>query len=168
MQVNFSFKEEFNTVHSKYADGKVHSGDDGDRLLRVALPRNLMAGFCKIKPLMAAGERLKGLGTFPNSDDFIPALLLVTRHCCLEKWFQISRLGLTFDMIDENGDGELDRDEIKTMMTRILGHEPEEFVVDNMIDSLDADGDGRISEDEFDVLLAKVHEITEKKDHRKV
>jgi hypothetical protein len=138
---------------------------DGERMLKVALPRNLMAGFCDIKPLIAAGKRLKAAKTFPNADDFIPALLLVTRHCCLERWLQISQL-TTFEMIDANHDGVLDREEITAMMRRVLGHEPEEFVVDDMIASIDLDGDGLIDHHEFDVLLSKAAALKKKPSHR--
>jgi len=163
VQVNFSFMQDF----PDYDGGVVPAHLDPGTLLSVALPRNLMAGFCEIAPLIDAGKRLKSLGTFPNADDFIPALLLVTRHCCLEKWMQISQI-TTFDLIDSNHDGVLDRDEIKTMMTRILGHEPADFVVDNMLESIDTDGDGVIDHQEFDVLLAKAHDLKSKRGHRDV
>ena len=45
-------------------------GSEGadDDMLHVALPRNLMGGFCKIKPLMDFGNDLKERGEYPDGD----------------------------------------------------------------------------------------------------
>ena len=131
-----------------------HSGDQED-MLRVALPRNLLTGFCKIQPLMDIGDRLKAEGRFPGQDDYIPALDLVVRHCSKSRWFQI--LGdreISFDDLDLNKDGVLDRFEVKKMMKRFLGHEPADFVVDNMIASVDQDENGVIDVGELSFLIA--------------
>jgi len=131
-----------------------HAGDQED-MLTVALPRNLLTGFCKIQPLMDVGDRLKEEGKFPGPDDFIPALDLVVRHCSKSRWFQI--LGdreITFDDLDLNHDGVLDRYEVKKMMERFLGHEPADFVVDNMMASVDQDENGVIDVGELSFLIA--------------
>ena len=60
-----------------------------DKLLHVALPRNLLKGFCQIKPLMAVGERLKRDDCFPGEDDYIPALNLVVRYCSKHRWADV-------------------------------------------------------------------------------
>ncbi len=126
----------------------------GNEVLKVALPRNLMSGFCNIKPLMEVGDRLKSAGQFPSDDDFIPALDLVTRHCCKEKWSGIISRHITFEDIDMNNDGVLDKGEVRKMMAQVLGHEPENFVVDAMMEAIDENGDGVIQAHEFDHLLA--------------
>ena len=124
--------------------------------LKVALPRNLLNGFCKNKILMEIGSRLKEENTFPGSDDYIPAIDLIVRHACKNRWLQIvGDLG-SFDDFDLNKDGVLDRHEIKQMMEQYLGHEPADFVVDDMINSIDTDENGVIDSGEFSFLLAKM------------
>jgi hypothetical protein len=133
-----------------------HAGDHDD-ILKVALPRNLLTGFCKNQPLMDTGLRLKAEGYFPGEDDFIPALDLVVRHCAKSRWFEIlNERNLSFEDLDLNGDGVLDRDEVKKMMERFLGHEPADFVVDNMIASLDDNGSGTIDVGELSYLIASM------------
>ncbi|CAB9513953.1 5-Nucleotidase [Seminavis robusta] len=125
-----------------------------DDTVRVALPRNLMAGFCQIKPLMDLGKQLKDEGVYPDADDFIPAIQVIIRHFCKSMWLDIVKESFTFEDIDLNKDGMLDREEIKIMMQKFLGHEPPDFVVDDMIDAIDADEDGVIDAGEFSFLLA--------------
>lgn len=133
-----------------------HAGDQDD-ILKVALPRNLLRGFCKIQPLMDTGIRLKAEGLSPGADNFIPALDLIIRHSSKSKWFEIlNESDLSFEDLDLNGDGVLDFDEVKKMMARFLGHEPPNFVVDHMISSLDDDGSGTIDVGELSFLVAKM------------
>lgn len=135
-------------------DGQFGSLDD---LLQVALPRNLLSGFCKIAPLMDIGRRLKKEGAFPGDDDFVPAIDLVVRHACKNRWFHImGGDNQSFRYFDLNNDGVLDRYEIKAMMTTVLGHEPADFVVDDMIASIDKDDNGVIDHGEFSFLLAQM------------
>jgi hypothetical protein len=130
-----------------------HSGGYDD-VLRVALPRNLMAGFCQIKPLMALGDRLRASNKFPSSDDYLQAVDIIVRHSCKNRWFDIVHTSLTFADLDLNNDGVLDRHEVKKMMAKVLGHEPADFVVDDMIASIDTDENGVIDVGEFSYLLA--------------
>lgn len=136
------------------ADGLPAGGPLLEDTIRVALPRNLLNGFCRIRPLMDLGKRLKEEGNFPGPDDFTPALLLIVRHFCKNLWLDIVKESISFDDIDLNGDQVLDRDEIKLMMKKFLGHEPPDFVVDDMINSIDADENGVIDAGEFSFLLA--------------
>lgn len=133
--------------------GYLGSPDDE---LKVALPRNLLNGFCKIKPLMEIGDRLKRDNIFPGKDDFVPAIDLVMRHACKNRWSQVIANIDDFDQFDLNHDGVLDRDEIKLMMQHFLGHEPADFVVDDMIAALDTDEDGVIDKGEFSFMLARL------------
>eukprot|EP00957_Ditylum_brightwellii_P207553 15353489-Ditylum_brightwellii.AAC.2 len=100
-------------------------------IVQVALPRNLMGGFCNITPLINLGTQLQTFNIYPSEDDFVPALDLVTRYCCKSRWVNIIQHHFSFDDVDLNGDGVLDRSEIKIMMERFLGYEPGEFVVDD-------------------------------------
>ena len=133
-----------------------NDNDDDSTILRIALPRNLLSGFCKIKPLVDVGNRLKQEGGFPGEDDFVPAIDLIVRHACKNRWLHLLAGKRNFDQFDLNNDGLLDKDEIKIMMTDALGYEPADFVVDDMIGSIDLDENGVIDHDEFDILLAQM------------
>ena len=127
-----------------------------DDVLHVALPRNLLNGFCKIQPLMDLAKQLKAQGIFPGPDDHIPALEVVVRHACKNRWTRIVGNLEDFHEYDLNGDGVLDRYEIKQMMTHFLGHEPADFVVDDMLAAIDDDESGFIDQGEFSFLLAEI------------
>ena len=60
---------------------------------------------------------------------------------------------MNFADIDINGDGKLDRSEIKLLLRNMLGFEPDEFLLNDMISTIDTDNDGNISEDEFEEIL---------------
>lgn len=113
-------------------------------VLQVALPRNLLNGFCRIKPLMELGERLKEEGKFPGSDDYVPALALITRYFCKHIWFDMVKENVSFADMDLDGNNVLDREEIKILLEEFLGHEPPDFVVDDMIEAIDSDENGVI------------------------
>lgn len=129
-----------------------HSGYYNDDLM-VAVPRNLLNGFCKIKPLMVVAERLKTLGKFPADDDFIRAIDLIVRHCCKEQWFEMVAQA-PFQELDEDGKGFLNRSDVKRLLQKAIGHEPADFLVDDMIAAIDTDGNGIIDADEYSHLLA--------------
>jgi Ca2+-binding EF-hand superfamily protein len=78
------------------------------------------------------------------------------RHACKNRWFQIIGDIVDFSEYDLNDDGVLDRFEIKKMMEQFLGHEPAEFVVDDMIAALDEDENGVIDKGEVSFLLARM------------
>jgi hypothetical protein len=125
-----------------------------DDILQVSLPRNLLDGFCTIEPLMDIGARLKKEEKFPGPNDFIPAIDSIVRHACKNRWSQIISDISSFQEFDLNKDGVLDRYEIKKMMEHVLGHEPADFLVDDMIASIDTDKNGVIDMGEFSFLLA--------------
>jgi 2',3'-cyclic-nucleotide 2'-phosphodiesterase (5'-nucleotidase family) len=143
-------------VDSDFEEHGSQSGSPSD-VLQVALPRNLLAGFCDIHPLMEIGKRLKRQGLFPGPDDYLPAIDLIVRHSCKNRWFQIFQdHKWSFEELDLNHDGILDRQEVKQMMKQLLGHEPADFVVDDMIASIDSDENGAIDMGEFSHLLASM------------
>lgn len=130
-----------------------YNGNQNDEL-EVALPRNLLAGFCQIKPLVRVGDRLKKDNLYPTGDDFVPAMDLVVRHCSKHRWSDILQGAPRFEELDLNHDGVLDRHEIKLMMKDLVGKEPPDFVIDDMINSIDADENGVIDAGEFSYLVA--------------
>jgi hypothetical protein len=130
-----------------------HLGSPDD-LLHAALPRNLLGGFCTIEPLIDLGSHLKEEGIFPGDDDFVTAIDLVVRHACKNRWFQIIDDISSFQDFGLNNDGVLDRYEIGKMMEQVLGHEPMDFLVDDMIACIDTDENGTIDHGEFSFLLA--------------
>lgn len=127
-----------------------------DDILNVAIPRNLLNGFCTIQPLVDFGKQLKEEGLFPGPDDYIPALEVIVRHACKNRWTRIVSNLKDFHEHDLNGDGVLDRYEIKQMMSRYLGHEPADFVIDDMLAAIDEDENGLIDQGEFSFLLAEM------------
>ena len=86
----------------------------------------------------------------------MPAIDLVVRHACKNRWFQIISDIDSFDEFDLNDDGVLDRYEIEKMMEHFLGYKPADFVVDDMIAALDEDENGVIDKGEFSFLLARM------------
>ncbi|GMH63560.1 hypothetical protein TrLO_g16009 [Triparma laevis f. longispina] len=136
-------------------DLEINPVGDPEELVTVALPRNLMAGFCKIKPLIEFGKELKDKGIYPNEDSIIKAVDIVVRFCCKERWVSLSE-ETSFDEIDLNHDGMLDASEIKLAMARFLGTEPQDFFVEQMIEAIDEDHNGTIEIEEFKQLMAAV------------
>lgn len=127
-----------------------------DELVRVALPRNLLNGFCEIKPLVDWGERLKEENIFPGEDDYVPALNSIVRYSCKNRWASIVSDVNAFHEFDLNGDGVLDRFEIVQMMRQYLGYTPADFVIDDMLAAIDTDENGVIDQGEFSFLLAEM------------
>ena len=135
--------------------GEIEGHQDDE--LTVALPRNIMNGFCHIEPLMEIGKRLKEKGAFPGDDDFVPAIQLVVRHSCRNRWSQVVTSLGSFEEADLNNDGVLDRFEVKKMMEKVLGRSDiSDFVVDDMINVIDTDNNGVIDMGEFSYLLAMI------------
>ena len=135
-----------------------------ETVVSVALPRNLLGGFCKIKPLIEYGDLLKKKQKFPEADNFIKALLLVTRFFCHNRWDQILRhrageSELTFEIIDSNHDGVIDKKELKALLEKVLKRKCSDLIVDEMMDSIDQDHNGVIDHDEFDILLARLKRV---------
>ena len=132
-------------------DWQAH-GDKGreDEKLLVALPRNLMSGFCKIRPLMELGDELKEEGKYPEKDDYMKAIDLVIRFCCKGRWAALMELDMKFDDLDLNNDGLLDKQEMKIIMTMLLGKEPDDILLDELIAVADTSGDGHVSREELE------------------
>ena len=149
-------------IHSDNYNNNNNNDNNDGTVLNVALPRNLMAGFCKIQPLMKIGDALKKMNKFPNDDDFIPALLLVVRFFCQNRWSHILKFktiddhSIRFEDIDTDGDGFIDREELRNLLVTVYNSDVTDFVVDDMLSSIDMDGDGKIDHEEFDQLLAYV------------
>ncbi|KAG7341175.1 EF hand domain containing protein [Nitzschia inconspicua] len=104
---------------------------------------------------MDVGKRLKERGIFPGPDDFVPAIDVIVRHSCKNRWYQLVG-DKPFTYFDLNDDGVLDRAEVQTMLTELLGYKPMDFVVDDMIASIDRDGNGVIDQGEFSFVLAQI------------
>eukprot|EP00934_Nitzschia_sp_Nitz4_P009328 Nitzschia sp. Nitz4//scaffold14_size191712//159090//160985//NITZ4_001751-RA/size191712-processed-gene-0.289-mRNA-1//1//CDS//3329537011//9318//frame0 len=146
LQVDWEYEEQ---------QGSVGSGLPDD-ILRVAVPRNLLNGFCKIKPLMEVGASLKEQGLFPGPNDFIPAIDVIIRSASKNRWMKIVHRTKVFEKFDRNGDGVLDRDELRILLEHYLGREPSDFVIDDMMAAIDGDGNGVIDQGEFSWLRAEI------------
>lgn len=134
-----------------------HTGEQDDDLM-VALPRNLLTGFCVIEPLMRVGDRLKAEGTFPAEDDYIRAIDLVVRHFCKERWFEMVS-ELHFADLDKDKKGFVTRADVKGILAQTLGHEPAPFLVNDMMAAIDADENGVIDAGEFSFMLAHMERV---------
>ena len=148
-----------------HVDSKFEIKDDNKRdneILKVAVHMPLLMeknenADCPIyiQELEAIGKRLKAQDLFPGHDDWIPGLYLVIRYCCHKRWSTIMQ-NFAFEEVDKNQDGVLDRNEIRDLMTTVLGHEPEEYALDDMIRHIDRDENGFIEREEFEELLKEM------------
>jgi 5'-nucleotidase len=135
------------------------SDDDDNEILTVALPRNLLNGFCKIKPLTDLRSELESKHSLPDEDNHVRAIDLIVRYCLDDRWAIIAQR-LTFTDLDLNKDGKLSRDEIRDAIRLVLGEEASDALLDGMIDAIDDDQNGFIDENEFNLLLAKIRSQT--------
>ena len=133
--------------------------EDDNEILTVALPRNLLNGFCKIKPLMDLRSELESKHSIPDEDSYAKAIDLVVRFCLDDRWATIAQR-LTFADLDMNKDGKLSRDEIRDAIRLVLREEASDALLDGMIDAIDDDQNGFIDENEFNLLLAKIRSQT--------
>lgn len=124
-----------------------------DEIISVALPRNLLKGFCKIQPLMELNNELQAKNALPGEDDYIKAVDLIVRFCCKDRWVNIAQ-EFSFDELDLNNDGVLCREELRNAIKKIIGEDPSEALLEGMIDAIDEDASGNIDEEEFNLVLA--------------
>ena len=110
----------------------------------VAIPRNLLAGFCNIQPLVLWAEA--NTSRLPDEGIFSPAFQLVLTHYAQEIW---EGLG-DFEEMDANDDGIISASELRRAVHNRIGKEPSEQLMTCLITALDEDGDGEISHEEFD------------------
>ena len=61
---------------------------------------------------------------------------------------QLAELRKAFDVMDENKDGQVTKDELKKLLQG-LGEEVTDEIVDEMINIADENGDGKVNFDEF-------------------
>jgi 2',3'-cyclic-nucleotide 2'-phosphodiesterase (5'-nucleotidase family) len=133
--------------------------DDDDEILTVALPRNLLNGFCKIKPLMDLRDELESKHSLPHEDNYVKAIDLIARYCLDNRWAVIAQR-LTFADLDINKDGRLSRDELRDAIRLVMGEEATDPLLNGMIDAIDDDKNGSIDEKEFISLLARIRSQT--------
>jgi hypothetical protein len=117
---------------------------DSSKVYSVALPRNLLNGFCAITPLTQFGESMEQ----PEADNFLPAFHLVMSYYSKMIW---KRMG-AFDSIDTDHDGQITRKELEEAYLLRTGTPPSPNLIDSMMAALDEDHDGTISEKEYCAL----------------
>jgi hypothetical protein len=132
----------------------INDGNEDD-ILSVALPRNLLKGFCKIQPLMDLNHELQSKNALPGEDDYIKALDIIVHYCCKDRWLNIAQQ-FSFKDLDLNKDGILSREELRGAIRSAIGEEPSEGLVQGMMNAMDQNSSGCISEDEFNSVLAQV------------
>ncbi|KAL7529051.1 hypothetical protein ACHAXR_002767 [Thalassiosira sp. AJA248-18] len=139
---------DFDYWRQSCGEDRNHDFND-DQILSVALPRNLLKGFCKIQPLMDLQNELEARNALPNKDDYIKAVDLIVRYCCKDRWATIAQ-NFSFTAFP------IVREELHTAIKLMLGEEPSDALVDSMVDALHENADGFIDENEFNKLLSKV------------
>lgn len=137
--------EEFDTIVE--IDGEPF---EPERVYTVALPRNLLNGFCEIEPLMEYSQNNPGV--VPDADNFIPAKDVIVRRCARRLWAQLG----DFELIDLDKDGFVTRPELKQRIKDMVGVTPSEAILDGLIDALDVNRDGIISHEEYTHLRNKL------------
>jgi hypothetical protein len=133
----------------------VHTDSCDDEVLTVALPRNLLKGFCKIRPLMDLNKELEMKNALPDEDDFMKAVDLIVHFCCKDRWSGIAQ-EFSFGELDLNKDGVISREELRTAIKNSIGDEPSEGLVQGMMDAMDIKETGHIDQEEFDTVLAQI------------
>lgn len=128
-------------------------GDD-DETVSVALPRNLLKGFCKNRPLMDLNDNLQENGNMPDEDDFIKAVDLIVRFACKDRWETIASR-FAFEDLDLNDDGVIDGTELRSAMS-VLGEDPSDTLVESMVDAIDYDRTKTINREEFSTILSRL------------
>lgn len=63
-----------------------------------------------------------------------------------------------FSQMDVNGDGSIDKNEMKAFMEKMPGHGGQTPDIDKMFSETDSDGDGKISKEEFVAAETKRHQ----------
>eukprot|EP01062_Namystynia_karyoxenos_P023339 TRINITY_DN19016_c0_g1_i1.p1 TRINITY_DN19016_c0_g1~~TRINITY_DN19016_c0_g1_i1.p1 ORF type:complete len:609 (+),score=177.76 TRINITY_DN19016_c0_g1_i1:100-1827(+) len=119
---------------------------DDAREYLVALPRNLLAGFCNIVPFVSWAK--DNPDRLPHEEMFHPALSVVLRWHARELW--VSAVGgRDFDDFDRNKDGVLDQEELREALTEHLGSPPSDALLAAVTESIDSDRNATICAEEF-------------------
>lgn len=146
----------------------VYPSAQQDEIIQVAMPRNLLVAEeeeeeaegsnGKVLPLLQLGKALEDKNGLPARQDGTPLMDLVIRNSCKNRWVDLfqNTPQITFEGIDLNSDGVLDKEEITLLLTKVLRYKPQDYVIDDMIQSIDQDGNGVIDKDEFNFLLARL------------
>ena len=98
---------------------------DPDAIYSVALPRNLLAGFCTILPLIEWANA--NSHKMPSRDDYVPAEDHVIRHFAKRMWNRLP----TFEEMDSDGNGLLDRSEVATAIETLTGEPIADVALDH-------------------------------------
>ena len=100
----------------------------------MALPRNLMRGFCHIRPLVELGREIHDI---LDGDSHVPALNLVLAYFAKDLWRGIGR---SFEQMDRDGDGVLSREELANAFARKHGRYPSKPLMNNLLAAFGLDG----------------------------
>eukprot|EP00756_Hemistasia_phaeocysticola_P051141 Hpha_TRINITY_DN26323_c0_g1::TRINITY_DN26323_c0_g1_i1::g.9415::m.9415 len=119
----------------------------------IALPRNLLAGFCGIEPLVSWAAN--NSDRLPHGETFQPALSVVLRRYARYLWKRVVG-GRNFSDFDKNNDGLIDSQELQMALATHLGEEPSQALVDAVISAIDVNNDFSVTPAEFEQALSSV------------
>jgi len=88
----------------------------------------------------------------PADDTFMPCLNIVVSYFTKAHWRELAAT-FTFDEIDQNKSGRINRDEVSRAFARKHGHVPPRVLLDSMMRALGKNSDDAISRQEFEALL---------------
>ena len=118
----------------------------------------------KIGAAMEAVEAIRKLGEFGSS---------LLNHLQLDN-FDDEELERAFDEVDEDGSGEIDHDEVRIFLHKVMKRDPPKEALKEFINRFDDDGDGVIDFDEFTSGITKMRQeraeltVRERKAHKLV
>ena len=85
------------------------------------------------------------------------AVDLIVRYCCKNRWATIAER-ISFTELDEDKNGSLSREEIRRAIQLVLGEEPSDGLVDEMLSTVDYDANGNVDENEYKMMLSKIRD----------
>ena len=117
-------------------------------ILKVVIIGKLLQGMDNNSELVEIGNTIDNLPYLV--EDGQPMKTIILRHFIQKKW---KLLGSNFYKLDDNNDGYLDKNEIKTHLNQITNNSITEIELNMMIDIMDKDKNDKISIDEFRNIL---------------
>jgi len=102
-------------------------------------------GMNKNQPLIDWSNEHPELVPPADAESGQPAKNVIVSHYSKVVWMQMGDLG----EIDQDDDGRITVDEVRAAAAKVLGQDPPEMVIQNLMQAVDEDNDGSVSKEEF-------------------